>query len=44
MPVYFDYMAIPVYGGIVIAIVIVSSLSALKKSRNISVITELKYE
>ena len=44
MPVDFDYMAIPVYGGIVIAIVIVSSLSALKKSRNISVITELKYE
>lgn len=44
MPVYFDYMAIPVYGGIVVAIVIVSSLSALKKSRNISVITELKYE
>ncbi|MCR5628687.1 FtsX-like permease family protein [Eubacterium sp.] len=44
MPVNFDLKAVLVYGLVVIGIVIVASLSALKKSKNISVIAELKYE
>ena len=44
MDVYYDIRGILVYGLLVVGIVIVASLSALKKSKKMSVIAELKYE
>ena len=42
--VYYDLRGIIMYGILVMGIVIVASVSALSKSKKISVITELKYE
>ena len=44
LPIYFNLLAIPLYGAIIAGIVMIASLSALKKSNKLNLVAELKYE
>ena len=44
MSVAFDWKSLPVYAAVAVVVVLVATLSTMKKSRKLNVVAELKYE
>ena len=44
MNVAFDWKSLPVYAAVAVVVVLIATLSTMRKSRKLNVVAELKYE